>query len=209
MPLADPSDSLRGLSESALESLVPLATRELEHEQANGSAINRVAQGLLPILRRYIAARGWGLEDPEMTANDVLATVLARLPHYEPAAGSLAGWAIGIARRIIWREIRQQQIHRHPTETEHEQKHREKFHLKTRLPVSQRSDLVDSILELPEIDHRLLQLVLVDKKDATEVAAILRLTPGAVRKRKERLLKKLHAAAESSTLRNSERAPSK
>lgn len=201
MPLVDPSDSFPRLSESTLETLVPLAIRELEHELANGSAINRVAAGLLPILKRYIDARGWGLEDPEITTSDVLATVLARLPHYEPAAGSLSGWAIGIARRIIWRQIRQQEARNHPTETEYDATYREKFHLKTPLSANQRADLLDAILELPETDHQLLHLLLLEKKDATEVATILRLTPSAVRKKKERLLKELHANAEKAASR--------
>jgi RNA polymerase sigma factor (sigma-70 family) len=194
-PFMSPADSSKTTPTgeiSALEMLVPLAVEELEREQADGPSINRLASELLRILERYIEARGWGIDDPESTASEVLATVLSRLSHYDAAAGSLIGWAIGTARHIIWQQLRQKEARENPAETQYDISHREKLHLQKRLSADKRADLLDSILLWPDDDHRLLHLLLVEKMDASEVAGILHLSPAAVRKKKERLLKKLH-----------------
>ena len=187
----------RRAPDTEADTLVPGALCELEQGRSDGPALNQLARCLWPVLRGYVEAQGWGLADPEETAGEVLATVLARLPQFRAETGGCIPWVIGIARNVLRSQLRRERLREEPIETSYEAAHRDRFHLDSRLSVEQRRELLDAILGLPHEEYELLSLLLLEKQSATQVAKALALTPATVRKKKERLLDKLIAAAQT------------
>ena len=173
---------------------VPAALRELD--AGGGPNLNAIAHAALPILERYIQHR-WTVEDAEAMAGETLGIALARLHEFDPSKGGLIGWMVGITCNLARTEFRLKEKHESDSETSYAAGRREKTHFKDRPTPEQRTDLLNAILSLPESDHRLISLFLLEHKDAPEVAAELGITAETARKRKERILKKLHAIAET------------
>ena len=177
--------------ETALQELVPAAILELDEERTDGPALNGLARGLAPFLVRYIRSRGWGLDDPEGLASEVLARILLHLRMYDPSRSSLLGWVFLTARNAIFDELRNARAENETRETRYEQRRRAKHHLKERPSDEQRAAMMQAIFSLPAGDQYLLHLTMAEKLSATAAGKILGLPAETVRKRKERLLKVL------------------
>lgn len=174
--------------EASLESLVPVARRELKSENACGPALTRIANKLLPALERFMAVRWSGLEDSELIAGEALATALAKLDNYHSEQGSLMSWVIGIAQRKALTAYRRQTADKIEEETKYEKEHRERFHFKARPDEALTHALLEAILAMPEADHYLLHLTMVDRLSIAAAAKILKITPALARKKKQRFL---------------------
>jgi len=192
------TSQLQPPAKERLEDFVPQALRELADHRTDGPALNHLGEALLGPLRAFMSEKGWGLEDPEQAASEALSLILSILDKYDNTRGSLMGWVWGVARNHLRGLLRRlaQRNEAHLKTTKYESKHAEKHHLAS-LTRPQRAMLLLEVVELAEEDYQLLFLLFREQKDATEVSAILGLSPDSVRQRKRRLIARLEDAHRS------------
>ena len=140
------------------------------------------------LMERFMAVRWSGLEDSELIAGEALATALAKLDNYRSEQGSLMSWVIGIAQRKALTAYRRQTADKIEEETKYEKEHRERFHFKARPDEALTHALLEAILAMPEADHYLLHLTMVDRLSIAAAGKILKITPALARKKKQRFL---------------------
>jgi RNA polymerase sigma factor (sigma-70 family) len=171
-----------------LESLVPAAILELSQGVTDGPALNHLALSLRGPLCAFMTDKGWGLDDPEFAASEVLSIVLASLNRYDSRLGAFNAWVWGIARnhlRCLLRNAARKLDASNPNK--YEAQHANEHHF-TEISEEQRANLLTAVLQLAPKDYELLFLLFSEKLDATTVAEILAMSPAAVRQRKKRLV---------------------
>jgi len=181
--------SLDSLQETLI-SLLPQAIQELGNEIYDGEALNGIGQTLWRPLVAYVG-KGWPGLDSEQTASISLTVLLTKLPEYDPTKGKLATFAIGISRKVAAKEWEKKSRTVVVPETKFEEEHRNNHHLKANPSKTTKEDLLMALLDLPEADRFLLHLLFIEERNASQAAEILNLTPGYVRKKKERLIARL------------------
>jgi RNA polymerase sigma-70 factor (ECF subfamily) len=188
--------SMNGRNTStALESLVPVAIREMQEGLADGEAVNRIAETLQHPLKKFMELQGWGLEDPERTASEALTAILVSLDSFKPEEGTFMQWVWGFARNHLRAALRRQRESQSENQqpTQYDTRHQQRHHLSA-VDQEERAQLLGTLLGLPEEDYQLLYLSFIEKKNATQIAAELGLSAENVRKKKQKLLAHLHAA---------------
>jgi len=182
----------------ALLELIPEALRDLEEGRADGGAVNELARVLIGPLRAFMSRKGWGLDDPERAASETLSLVLASLDKYDSNRGAPMAWVWGLARNHLHELLRlnAKAGGAISVPNEYESEHARKHHLAIVSP-EQRVDLLAAVLGLSEEDYQLLFLLFVERKDASEVAEVLGISPASIRQKKRRLVARLESVYRS------------
>jgi len=181
MPVEDRSD----------EDLLCAATRE---PMAFGEFYRRHERALVVFFMRRTRSAELAVD---LTAESFAAT-LASVARFEPRGeGSATAWLFGIARHVLARSVRRQQV---------EDRARRRLgmaplaltdELIERIDASASSPSADELLaELPAAQREALEARVVDERDYADIAAELRCSEAVVRQRVSRALQRLRARVE-------------
>jgi RNA polymerase sigma factor (sigma-70 family) len=195
--MTDLSETIR--DEVKLESLVPAAILELSQGLTDGCSLNHLSLALFGPIRAFMSVKGWGLDDPEFAASEVLSQVLDSLDRYDPNRGAFNAWVWGIARNHLRHLLRTAARRDEASNPNKFQMHHAREHHLPEVSDGQKADLVAAVLQLEPRDYELLFLLFSEKLDATTVAEILAMSPAAVRQRKKRLIARLEGVYRGKT----------
>lgn len=183
----------------------PLARPREGDGRSSGAAEDEV--GLLRFWYRRHAARVYryarwrtgAREDAEAVVSDVFLEAWRDREAYDPERGSVEAWLLGIARNVVRREARRREgreaaldpadLERlpFPGPTPEEETVREE----------RRRRLLEAVWALPPADRDLVALIYGAELPGPRVARLLETTPGAVRTRHHRILRRLREELEA------------
>lgn len=142
---------------------------------------------------RYARWRTGSRETAETVVSDVFLEAWRSSEDYDPERGSVESWLLGIARNVMRREQRRRE--REPEPFDPSDLEEAASHAPTPEEEAFRGDrrrrLLEAVWELPRDDRDLVALVYGADLSSRRAARLLETTPGAVRTRLHRILRRL------------------
>lgn len=142
---------------------------------------------------RYARWRTGARDSAEAVVSDVFLEAWRSSGDYDPEQGSVESWLLGIARNVMRREQRRRAREAEPfapSDLEELPSHRPTPEEEI-LRDDRRRRLLEAVWELPRDDRDLVALIYGAELSSQRAARLLETTPGAVRTRLHRILRRL------------------
>lgn len=142
---------------------------------------------------RYVRWRSGSRETAEAVVSDVFLEAWRSSGDYDPEKGSVESWLLGIARNVMRREQRRREREAEPFDPSDLEAlpSREPTPEEETFRGDRRRRLLEAVWELPREDRDLVALIYGAELSSQRAARLLETTPGAVRTRLHRILRRL------------------
>ncbi|HMC71400.1 MAG TPA: sigma-70 family RNA polymerase sigma factor [Mycobacteriales bacterium] len=172
-----------------------LAALVVRAQSGDGAAVEALVRELRPRVFRYVLARLLDPHAADDVTQEVAMTVTSALPRYVDQGRPVTAWVFGIAANKV-REHRRVTSRRHETSVDgvperSEDESLEPEHATMRLDTARR--VAAMLATLPEQQAEIVRLRVAAGLSAEETAAVLGMTPGAVRVAQHRALARLRS----------------